>query len=123
MKFSLNFIKLRLKAFNEIGLGGFPSTHTSIISSALFIGLFDEDSENIVYALSTAITLIVIIDALDLRNRIGLIAKNVNQLALNKTTLESYKKLKERNGHSPYEILGGLFVGAFTAASIIYLFK
>lgn len=118
LKFFVNFIRYRADAFKNIGLGGFPSTHTSIVSSAFFCGLFTDDFEVIVRALSMAVLLVVIIDAMDLRNRVGLIAAAVNNFIIGERDKSKYRLLRERNGHTWYEIVGGLLVGLF----ISYIF-
>ena len=116
LKFLVNSIRFRSGAFNLIGLGGFPSTHTSIISSAFFSCFIVNNLTSVVHSLSIAITLIVIIDALDLRNRLGAIAIRVNKLSQAEDCTND-KVLRERNGHSIFEIIGGLVVGLIAASA------
>ncbi len=89
---------------NQIGYGGMPSNHSSIVCSmVVFIGLQEGLNHP---ALGVAITLafIVMLDANALRKHIEQQAKHINQMC-------PTAKLRERIGHSKMEILGGMVTG------------
>ena len=100
------------KAGSLIGYGGFPSTHTTIVSSVVFlIGL--EATDFSVFGLGLAVLLVSIIDAHGMRQKIGEHSKILNSLQKNKL-------LREQMGHSWWEVFGGLLVGAILA-NLIFL--
>lgn len=113
VKFIVNYIRFRKEAVNLIGNGGFPSTHTTVISSTVFfIGL----SEGIAapsFGLGVAVLMITVFDAMGLRRAVGKQASMINQymIADKKTAL----LLRERQGHTFFEVLGGLMVGLLLA--------
>ena len=119
LKFLLNFLAVGRGAIGRIGLGGFPSTHTAIVTSGGFSVLLS-DWKSPTAALAVAICLVVIIDAMDLRNRIGRIARTVNQLSMHAEGGDSVQ-LRERNGHTPLEVLGGAVVGFLVAITAVHV--
>ena len=50
-KFLVNFIRFRKDAVSLIGYGGFPSTHTTILSSVTFLIGFREGFETPIFSL------------------------------------------------------------------------
>lgn len=112
IKFSINSVRAGRLAFARIGLGGFPSTHTAIVSSAAWRIGVAAGFGTPVFAVAVALTMIVIIDALDLRRKVGLINR-VLKSELPRS--EEVRTLREQVGHRPLEILGGLMVGGLAA--------
>ena len=106
LKFFIN--ALRQKSFsrakNLIGYGGLPSTHTTIISSAVFFYGFSEGFFTPTFTLGLSVMMLFLMDAFTLRRKVGEHAKILNQLQ---------KKiiLRERMGHSGLEITCGLILG------------
>ena len=113
LKFCINYFRFGNKAYELIGYGGFPSTHTTIISSVVFLCGFTEGFSTPIFSLGLGILLIVIIDAHGLRRKFGQHAKVINQL--NVSGVDKNVLLRERMGHSWIEICGGLFVGGMLA--------
>ncbi len=112
LKFLVNSIKSKRLAFHQIGYGGMPSSHTAIVSSVVAMTAFREGVESSAFVLSLTLAFIVIMDAMDLRRKIGQHAERLNQLA------PALPKLRERVGHSPVEVLAGVLTGIFTATLI-----
>lgn len=112
VKFAVNFLRFGRNAFSLIGNGGFPSTHTTVVSSAAFFALFREgvDSTNAVTA--TALLIVIIIDAMGLRRAVGRQAGVLNAKLL---APAGEQVLRERQGHKPYEVAGGLLLGLAVA--------
>lgn len=104
IKFLINSYKEKRLAFDLIGYGGLPSNHSAIISSTLTLIYCDEGSSS-VFGLGVAIGFLVVLDSLDLRRKIGLHAKHINELR------EGKGALRERVGHTKLEVLCGLCVG------------
>ena len=105
LKFLINFIRFGRDAKKLIGYGGLPSTHTTIISSAVFLNGFTDGFTTPTFSLGLAVMMLFIMDAHNLRRKIGEHAKIFNQL-------QSDISLRERMGHSWLEIISGLILGA-----------
>lgn len=88
-----------------IGYGGLPSTHTAIISSAVFFCGFSEGFFTPTFTLGLSVMMLFIMDAHNLRRKIGVHAEILN-------SLQSKINLRERMGHTWLEIFCGLIVGA-----------
>ncbi len=104
--------------------GGMPSSHSAGVSSlATFIGL-RRGIPTIDFALSTIFGLIVMYDAQGIRRQSGELTIKVNELDEEIERLAGQKdhhyhdhkekKLKERLGHQPEEVLGGALFGMIT---------
>lgn len=103
-----------------LSAGGMPSSHTSLmvgttIGIALHVG-FDSP----VFAIAVAITMIVIYDAAGVRREAGRHAEKINILIQELLTGHpiSEKELREVLGHTPLEVVGGIFLGI--VVSILY---
>ncbi len=100
-----------------IGSGGFPSSHTSFVmgmSTAVGLKLgFD----TVYYAISLALSLVVMYDASGVRRSVGKQAEILNAMM---EDLYAHKqigddKLKELIGHTPFEVLAGALLGILVA--------
>lgn len=103
-----------------LSAGGMPSSHSSLmvgttIGIALHVG-FDSP----VFAIAVAITMIVIYDAAGVRREAGRHAEKINILIQELLTGHpiSEKELREVLGHTPLEVVGGIFLGI--VVSIFY---
>ena len=111
-KFLANSARARRLAFDQIGLGGFPSTHTAIVSAPAWLIALKQGIGTPVFAVAMGLVMIVVIDAMDLRRKVG---------RINRLLKEEFSKspaaqgLRERVGHTPLEILAGLAVGGVAA--------
>ncbi|MGB0757183.1 MAG: divergent PAP2 family protein [Patescibacteria group bacterium] len=93
--------------------GGIPSGHAAFVSStALLTGLLTSFSSP-VFMLSVVLAIVVIRDAVSLRNYIGLQARTINKIATTLPDTEEYKLpiMQERVGHTPLEVTAGIFFG------------
>lgn len=107
-KFLVNCTRERRIAFDLVGLGGLPSTHTTITTTiATLIGL-REGVDTPVFGLALSFALIVAIDAMDLRRKVGLHAQELNRLLHG---VPEARQLRTRVGHSPVEIIAGIVMG------------
>ena len=114
-KFAINTIKAKTAAFKQIGYGGFPSNHTSIVTSIAWLIAIKEGVESPALGVAIALSFIVILDATSLRIKVGTHAKRLN------TLIPHEQPLREKVGHTPIEILGGILTGLFAALTIDYL--
>ncbi|SFM11086.1 divergent PAP2 family protein [Pelosinus propionicus] len=116
VKFIVNYIRFRREAVTLIGNGGFPSTHTTVISSTVFFIGLSEGINQPVFSLGIAVLMITIFDAMGIRRALGKQAAMINQHI---GPHQIAKPLRERQGHTPFEVLGGLIVG-FVLAFVFY---
>lgn len=97
------------------GTGGMPSTHTSFSTSlTMMIGLnlgFDSP----LFAATLIFTLIVSYDAMGLRMESGLQAEAINKIFDEIFKEGNIKRLKEKLGHKPQEVLVGMILGVLSA--------
>lgn len=94
-----------------VGNGGFPSTHTSVVSSVAMLIGFDQGWGTPLFGLAVALTYIVMIDAVGIRRAVGESAKRINALSREIAAAGEAGLLRERQGHTRVEVLGGLAVG------------
>lgn len=112
LKFVVNFIRAGgsiAEARRLIGYGGFPSTHTAVLSSAVFFAGFTLGFDTPVFTLGLGTLVILVMDAHGLRQKVGVQAKAINELR-RAVGIEG-APLRERMGHAWHEIGGGLAVG------------
>lgn len=105
--------------------GGMPSAHSAFITSvALQIG-YQSGFESSIFALSAAITLIVVYDAYNVRRSVGLQGQTLNKMIeyvynKDKDTAE-IKKLKEVMGHTPLQVFFGIILGIVHVHILMFL--
>ncbi|MCP3776529.1 divergent PAP2 family protein [Paenibacillus sp. MZ04-78.2] len=99
-------------ARERIGNGGFPSNHTTIVTTTTMLIGFREGFDTAMFGLGAAVTFIVIIDATGLRRHVGRHASLLNVLR------SDGEKLRESMGHNAIEVLGGLAVGTLVGWSL-----
>lgn len=118
LKYLINSIRFGSSQAREYaGNGGFPSTHTSTIATVLFLIGFGEGWMSPAFGLGVGVLMIVIIDATGLRIAVGKHAEALNKL---RDDEESAPRLRERMGHTLWEVIGGLIVG-FVTGFVLYL--
>jgi hypothetical protein len=105
LKFFINLIRFGGEAKKRIGNGGFPSNHTTIVTTVTMLIGFHEGFDSPVFGLGVAVIMIVILDATGLRRHVGYHAASLNLL------LNSPSKHRESMGHTKIEVLGGLALG------------
>jgi acid phosphatase family membrane protein YuiD len=93
--------------------GGMPSSHSALVTSVMLaIGIFEGFNTSL-FALSVAIAMIVIYDAAGVRREAGRHAEKINVLINEFFSGQpiSDKQLKEVIGHTPAQVLAGIFMG------------
>ena len=113
LKFLVNYIRFNRQAVNLIGNGGFPSTHTTVISSTIFLIGLGEGITSPIFGLGVAVLMITIIDAMGIRRAVGKQASAINRYLV--LTDHEQPTLRERQGHKPFEVIGGLALGFILA--------
>jgi len=100
-----------------LSVGGMPSSHSSLLTSAtMSTGLY-YGFDNPLFALGVAITMVVTYDAAGVRRQAGIHAQRINVLF--EEVLRGHpvdqKALREVLGHTPLEVTGGVLFGIFVA--------
>lgn len=116
MKFLINSITHRQWALEHIGYGGFPSNHSAIVTSAVAVVALKEGIDTPLFTVALAFAAIVMLDACSLRRQIGRQAAALNQLVKDDTSAP----LRERIGHTPCQIAGGIVVGMISAYLVVF---
>jgi acid phosphatase family membrane protein YuiD len=127
------FIKIPIKYFRTgkwewntfFETGGMPSSHSAGVSALATIIAIKRGFRTIDFALSVIFGLIVMYDAQGVRRQTGEITLAVNDIAEKLDRLEGKpdknvhdkleKRLKERLGHQPEEVVGGAIFGIVLA--------
>jgi hypothetical protein len=100
-----------------LSVGGMPSSHSALVTSAtLAIGLY-HGLDNPLFALGVAITMVVTYDAAGVRRQAGIHAQRINVLfeELLRGHIVDQNELREVLGHTPLEVTGGVLFGILVA--------
>lgn len=111
-KFLINSIRARRLAFDLIGYGGMPSNHSAIVSSMATLIALKAGVDHPAFGVAVTLAFIVILDAGSLRRQVGRHAAAINKLV---GETPQRQILRERVGHTRWEILAGVIVGIFIA--------
>ena len=102
------------------GSGGMPSSHSSFsMSITMMIGL-NLGFDNPLFGVSLVFTCIVCYDAMGLRMQSGKQAEAINKIFDEVFEEGKFTKLKEKLGHKPEEVLGGIILGIISALLFTY---
>ena len=103
------------------GTGGMPSSHSSFsISLTTMIGL-NEGFNSPLFAIALVFSTIVCYDAMGLRMESGRQAEAINKIFAQISKDKKFTKLKEKLGHKPEEVLGGIILGIVSALMFTYM--
>jgi acid phosphatase family membrane protein YuiD len=101
--------KIEFKIF--ISSGGMPSAHTAVVTSlALSLGIL-HNFRSPIFALSLVFAIIVIYDAVGVRQAAGDHARVLNKLVPRILKEEETKHFRTRLGHKPSEVFAGILLG------------
>lgn len=92
-----------------INPGGMPSGHSSFVSALVVTVAYREGLNSTFFMISAVIALIVMYDAVNLRQEAGLHAREINKL------IKQKDKLEESLGHTFWEVTVGAVFGALVA--------
>ena len=111
---SLMLFKREFKPSLFFSSGGMPSAHSAFMASvSAQIGLISGFSSD-VFALSWAITTVVVYDAYNVRHSVGLQGKALNKMieyAKEDHDRPEIQTLKEVMGHTPLQVFCGVLLG------------
>jgi acid phosphatase family membrane protein YuiD len=118
IKFLINSVRQRRWAFNLVGNGGFPSNHSSVVTSMATLIALREGIGHPAFGVAVTLAFIVMIDANSLRQHVGRQAAAINRLG---GAGPGVRPLRERMGHTLVEIGGGVGTGIAMGFLINYL--
>jgi acid phosphatase family membrane protein YuiD len=118
LKFAINSMRSRGLAFQQIGYGGLPSNHSSIVSSMAALIALREGIASPAFGVALTLAFIVMLDASSLRRQVGRQAEAINRLA---SKHSEQTRLRERMGHSPLEIAAGIVTGIVVAIAVDFI--
>lgn len=124
IKFVLYSIKNGIDWKYLFEYGHMPSSHTSCMTSLIFVIGYYNGVESALFAITLTVGLITIYDALKLRMYIGDYGKTINRVIKDSgLKANGYPKLKERVGHTLSEVVSGGILGLAGSALLTQLFK
>lgn len=103
-----------------LSAGGMPSSHSAlVVGTTIAIGL-QEGFNSAVFAVAWVMSMVVIYDATGVRRHAGDHARILNLMIDELFTGHplAEKELKERLGHTPREVVGGILLGIAAAVLI-----
>lgn len=104
--------------------GGMPSSHAALVTSLVFVLVYQKGGFD-AGAVAVAVILLIIVlrDAVGFRRQLGVHAKMINKLIKDLPRAKEYKYpvLHERLGHTPTEVLAGVVVGVILSYLAILL--
>lgn len=118
-KFLINSLRAGKWAFGQIGYGGLPSNHSTIVSSMAALIALKEGMSHPAFGVAVTLAFIVMLDANSLRRQVGRQAAAINRLSEKDA---SHIVLRERMGHTRTEIAAGIVVGIVVAIVSARLF-
>ena len=108
----------RLDFKRIVGLGGMPSSHSSVVCAlATAVGI-SRGFDTVEFAICTILATIVMTDAAGVRRAAGKQARQINRIV--QDMIENgrgltHENLKELLGHSPFEVVVGAILGVVIA--------
>lgn len=98
------------------GMGGMPSSHTAFLVALTSMIALREGMGSTSFAIATAVTLVVVYDAMGVRLQTGKQSKVLNRM-LHRMLVEGRPlgeaDLQELIGHTPTEVFFGVLIGLF----------
>jgi len=122
LKFAVNSVRAKRLALDLIGYGGMPSNHSAIVSSTAALIALREGIGHPAFGVAVTLAFIVMLDAHSLRRQVGKQAQAINALARRVCSDKDDVPLRERMGHSVYEIGAGVLTGMVVALAMQLLF-
>ncbi|MBN1871048.1 MAG: divergent PAP2 family protein [Candidatus Omnitrophica bacterium] len=107
---------LKEKRFNFkwfVGTGGMPSSHAAIVSAMTTVVGIKTGVDSVYFAIALLFAVVVLFDAQGVRRSSGQQAEILNKILDDIYWKKRIKedRLKELLGHTPIEVLAGMFIG------------
>lgn len=112
VKFTIDSIQDRAKK-RFLNSGGMPSGHSAFVSSLVVVVAHREGIGSTAFTIAAVLAIIVMYDAIHVRNEAGKHAAVLNQ--------KFSTKLEESLGHTHWEVLAGATFGALVAFLLLLI--
>jgi len=112
VKFSIDLAQNRSK-LRFVNTGGMPSGHSAFVSALVVVVASREGIESTAFTIAAVLALIVMYDAIHLRNEAGKHAAKINE--------HHQAELEESLGHNHLEVLVGSFFGVLLSIGLLAL--
>ena len=107
LKAVIDIVRKRRKV-RFINPGGMPSGHSAFVAALVVAAAYHEGVNSIAFMISAVLAVVVMYDAVILRQQVGLHAKAINEL-------KTQGNLEESLGHNLWEVIVGAVFGAVVA--------
>jgi uncharacterized protein len=124
LKVPIYYLKTRqLKWAMWFSVGGMPSSHSALVTSAALSVGINEGFDTALFAISLTLAMVVVYDSMGIRRQAGFHAQQINLLVeeLLSGHPVSEKRLKEVLGHTPREVVGGVLLGILIPLFFMFL--
>ncbi len=111
-------IKTRRWHTDFFGYGGIPSTHTTIVATTATVIALRAGTNTPEFALALTVGVLVMMDAISLRQWVGDQAAALNRLQADDPDRILHR---ERVGHKPWEVLAGIALGISSGCAMQWL--
>ncbi len=116
----------RFDIMRLFGDGGMPSGHSATVSSLAVSSAFMYGTGSFQFAVTAILAIIVCHDAMGVRLETGKQARVINEIRQSVDIMLSDEvtevKLKEMVGHTAYQVVAGVLIGALNAVAMYLLF-
>jgi len=93
--------------------GGMPSSHSALVTAVMLATGLYAGFNTPIFAVALALMMVVVYDAAGVRRQAGMHAERINMIINELFSGQpiSEENLKEVLGHTPVEVIGGVFLG------------
>lgn len=127
LKFIITFATTKKWDLERLfGAGGMPSGHSATVTALVISVARQCGIESVEFAFAVVLASVVIYDAMGVRRAAGEHAKAINEIVRisnednDETNDLAVRELKEKLGHTPLEVLGGVMLGILIPMVIPY---
>ena len=130
IKTIINLFYGRIHSFGELienmlwRTGGMPSSHSALVASMCTTVGFRNGINSDIFFISLVFFFVTIRDAFGVRRSSGIQAQKLNEIGKKleeKEIVEKFKPMKEVNGHTPLQVMLGVFLGFLIGLSFSLL--
>jgi len=102
--------------------GGMPSSHSALVTAVMLATGLYAGFNTPVFAVALAVMMVVVYDAAGVRRQAGMHAERINMIINELFSGQpiSQESLKEVLGHTPVEVIGGVFLGLVVSWGVWY---
>jgi len=102
--------------------GGMPSSHSALVTAVMLATGLYAGFNTPSFAIALALMMVVVYDAAGVRRQAGMHAERINMIIEELFSGQpiSEENLKEVLGHTPVEVIGGVFLGLVVSWGVWY---